>query len=834
MATGFYGEPAPDPLKRSSKASGSTNTVKNLKVALQNGTDRLVYATWTWKKAHTDHYHVVWRYYTSNGVGFIGNESDEKWGSTSGSVRVTYTAPSNAVRVMCTVTPVSTTYTRKKNKKTVTVKYWKATAKSASYAFKNDVTPAVPSVPSVSISAPNTIKAEMSVTDANTKQVEFEVVYDGVKRYKIGTAGVSKQYVSHIWGIATGHTYRVRARGVFNSKVKSAWSDYSSEVKTTPPAPKKIVKHNITNANTIYLEWSGSIGATDYTVEYTTSRNFFDRVSSISSVTVPTNSAFIQQLDSGRTWYFRVKATNSQGSSGWSPIYAVVLGFVPTAPTTWSETATGVVGDTVRFYWMHNSEDGSSQTNAQVEIALGDGDWTRVTPTYISKNDGEASYLTYQTFLTTSENLVDALGANVLDSDGNVVSTSVYTSYAEGTVIRWRVRTKGVVGSSTPEDDYGFSPWSTERSLTLYGRPSVSLIVTDDETSDAGVDAFTSFPIFVKATANPDVQNAISWNVSVVANDSYTEYDDTGMEVSVSAGNEIYSEYIPGNGENSIVHIFDASNIDFEPNVSYTITVRVAMSSGMTAESSQQILIDWTAAELWPNAEVTVDSELLCAYIRPFCTDDDDNYIENVTLSVYRREYDGRFTRLITDVPNTGETVFTDPHPSLDFARYRIVAKSIDTGQIGYYDLPGEEVGETAIIIQWDEAWSSFNVPSGDGDGLADSAWAGSVVRLPYNIKVSESSSIDKNLVEYIGRTAPVSYYGTQLGVSGSWSTEFPATDVDTRYALRRLQTWAGDAYVREPNGVGYWASVEVSFNKDYDNLLIPVTINVTRVEGGI
>lgn len=815
------------------KTSGSTNTVRNLIVALQNGTDRLVYATWSWPKKNTNHYHVVWRYYTVNGVGFIGNESDEA-GSTSGSVRATYTAPSNAVRVMCTVTPVAKTYSKKKGKKTVTLSYWKATAKSAKYSFPNDVAPAVPSVPSVSITSQNNLKAELSVTDPNTKQIEYEIVYDGTKTYKTGMSTVVKQYTSHIWGIAPGRSYRVRARGVYNSKVKSEWSDYSSEVKTTPSTPQRIITHNVTNETTIYLEWSISTGATSYTVEYTVSKNFFDRVSSISSVTVPINSAFIENLDTGRTWYFRVRATNDQGSSGWTPVYALCLGVPPTAPTTWTETAVGVVGDTVRFYWMHNSEDGSSQTNAQVEIAVGDGPWTRYAPTYISKNDGEASYLTYQTFLTTSENLDDALGANILDSDGNVISTVVYTSYAEGTVIRWRVRTKGIVGSSEPEAERGFSPWSTERSLTLYGPPSVNLVVTDSENSDSAVSTFTSFPIYLKATANPNIQNAISWNVSVVANESYTEYDEIGNLVNVSAGDEIYSEYIPGNGTNNLIKVFDASNIDFETNISYTITVRVAMSSGMTAESSQTILIDWVASELWPNAEVTVDSELLCAYIRPFCTDDEDNYVENITLSVYRREYDGRFRELVTDVANTGETVFTDPHPSLDFARYRIVAKSTATGQIGYYDLPGEEVGETGIIIQWDEAWSSFNVPSGDGDGLADSAWAGSMVKLPYNIKVSESTAIDKNLVEYIGRSAPVSYYGTQLGVSGSWSSEFPATDVDTRYALRRLQAWPGDAYVREPNGVGYWASVEVSFNKEYNNLLIPVTINVTRVEGGI
>jgi hypothetical protein len=322
--------------------------------------------------------------------------------------------------------------------------------------------------------------------------------------------------------------------------------------------------------------------------------------------------------------------------------------------------------------------------------------------------------------------------------------------------------------------------------------------------------------------------------MSVVANESYQTYDEAGRITYINAGDEIHSEYINGNGTNILSKVFSAGDIDFENEKSYTITVRVAMSSGMTAEASQVVSIDLEASILWPNAEVSVDPELLCAYIRPYCTDDEDNLIENVTLSVYRRDYDGRFTEIATGLDNSRNLVITDPHPSLDFARYRIVATSTVTGQIGYYDLPGEEVSETGLIIQWDEVWSNFNIPSGDGDGLANSAWAGSMLRLPYNVKVSESSNIDKNLIEYIGRSAPVSYYGTQLGVGGTWSSEFPATDVDTRYALRRLQIWRGDAYVREPNGVGYWASINVSFNKDYDNLLIPVTLDITRVEGGI
>ena len=89
-------------------------------------------------------------------------------------------------------------------------------------------------------------------------------------------------------------------------------------------------------------------------------------------------------------------------------------------------------------------------------------------------------------------------------------------------------------------------------------------------------------------------------------------------------------------------------------------------------------------------------------------------------------------------------------------------------------------------------------------------------------------------LNEYIGRSHPVSYYGTQLGVKGNWSAVIPRDDMETLYALRRLAIYRGDVYVREPSGVGYWANISVSFSKRYSEMTIPVSLSVTRVEGGI
>ena len=321
-----------------------------------------------------------------------------------------------------------------------------------------------------------------------------------------------------------------------------------------------------------------------------------------------------------------------------------------------------------------------------------------------------------------------------------------------------------------------------------------------------------------------------SFDVTYKSEEAYETVDHIGNKTYVTKGGEVYSKHFDIS-ENLDVDL-SANDVDLENNIRYTVTCMVTMNSGLSAEASSQFIVGWTEIAYEPNAEIGIHEDTFSAVIRPYCENENFELVEDVTLSVYRREFDGSFKEIATGMKNTRATFVVDPHPSLDCARYRIVATSISTGAVSYYDVVGYAVGGTAVIIQWDEEWTDFDTV--DSVSTEERHWAGSMLKLPYNIDVTPGYKMDVALVEYIGRKHPVSYYGTQLGETATWNTVIPADDKETLYALRRLAIWTGDVYVREPSGSGYWANISVSFNMKHMDLTIPVTLNITRVEGGL
>ena len=776
---------------------GTNHIMSPINVAYLNGGTGSSSSSSTTVSTNTlDHYSYQWLYDAGDSVWYIGTDYTDTDSQETSQRYCSYTPPENCTRVRCRVKPVAKT--RKVNNKDTP--YWSGQAVAVDFNM-NSFPPEEPPSPSVEIEKYELTATIDNITDARTDEIQFQV-YDLTKLFTTGTAKVTAAMATFKCNVNAGGSYRVRARAINllsgNSKIYSGWTDFTSPAETIPSAPGSITTIRGESSTSIYLEWEAVNSAETYEIEYTTNVNYFDGSSETTSVTgIEFNHYTVTGLESGDEYFFRVRAVNDQGESGWTEIKSVVIGKPPSAPTTWSSATTVITGQTLNLYWVHNAQDGSKETYAEVEITVNNGEPQTYTIENPTADDDEAEEKTKYYTVDTSQ-------------------------YTEGTQLKWRVRTAGAT------KQYG--EWSIMRTVDIYAPPTLTLSVTN-QNGDV-ITTLTSFPFFVEGLAGPNTQEPIGYHVSVIADTGYETVDEIGRTKIVNAGEEVFSQYVDTN--DPLLLAMEPSNIDLENNISYTVSVRVSMNSGLTADAETSFTVSWTDTEIPLDAEIAIDRDTFTAYVTPYSRDDETGVLtEGYTLAVYRREFDGDFKLIAGNLDSAKYTVVTDPHPALDYARYRIVATSNSTGSVSFYDVPGYPFGELVpVVIQWDEEWTDFEMT--DTDERAQPVWNGSLLKLWYNIDVNDNNAPDVVLVNYVGRKYPVSYYGTMQSSTPSWSVEIPATDTETIYQLRRLQTWPGDCYVREPSGSGFWASIKVSFSKTHQELTIPVTLDITRVEGGI
>lgn len=868
-----------------SKSTSNSNQVKVNVFGLSTSADNRLIAAWTWDKKNTENYAVEWVYYTGDKkpdgkcIWLTGNKSnvEEK--------HSTYDIPEGAKQVAFRVKPVSKTKSSTdKNGKTKETKYF--TGAFTAWKFFKKIPTNTPSSPEVKIENLK-LTAELNNVDTealNATHIEFQVVkdnkstFDSVKRAKINT---TSKYVSFTWTVDEGSEYTVRCRS-YRDGIVSEWSDFSSSVVARPAAPEGfaqcIAKSSSTEGTiSVYLEWDAVKTAIAYEIEYATNKGYFDISDQTTTVSVDKVTKWeIFGLAVGQTYFFRLRAKNDGSEeSKWSKISEVTLGEPPSAPTTWSSTTTAIADDPLVLYWVHNSKDGSSQTWADIALEIYVEDELKQNYTIQQKNTDDIK----ERDKTSSFDLTSYLQEH---------ATSLYS---EGIQIKWRVRTSGVTNEFGEWSIVRAIDINAKPSVSVEVADPNGILGVDTDT-------ISSFPIKISTTTSPSTQAPIGFHVTIVSNEIYDTVDGIGNDKTINIGEAVYSKYFDVNTdldnvelsagdvdlENGINYTLSCvaamdsglvanaeveftvdwdetsyvpnAEILFDPetvvthirpycneylstfykvtkvNNRFTLTdeeIDIVVGEeveGKYTTTGEQVYLGTTSVSIDESGNVTGGDEVY------YCENRVDIPVEGVTLSVYRREFDGSFTELATRIDASKNTFITDPHPALDYARYRIVSTTIATGAVGFYDMPGYLIDEKSVIIQWDEAWSTFDVS--EDEEVNEPAWSGSLLRLPYNIDVSDSYSMDTSFVKYAGRKRPVAYYGTQLGETSTWTVEIEKSDEETLYALRRLGIWPGNAYVREPSGSGYWANVVVSFSQAHKELTMPVTLTLTRVEGGI
>ena len=856
---------------------GQINTCKIDKYGIKADTTRTCYIEWSWdnKNNKTQHYEVKWEYQDSSGKWWEAEKST----TSDDKIKIaTYNADENAVEVKASVRPVlESGFKLFGSTSSTELEY----SEAVYFKFNGSVQALVPSVgiPEFKKTDNDNYKLTMSaavdmsiIRDNEKVAVQFQVLQD---HSKVVYTNAEPEFINitnadgtitHSCELPIGHVYQVRARtkrtrsavkekNIEAGSVISAWCSYSESVQAPPSNPTDL-NVKVMTATSVQLSFAEIPSAEKYIAEFVVKNDedypgftperyfstptiskqkaewyaddvddkqvYFLREESYSdgSNTKRIIGADLTGLATGGEYYIRLSAENGSwvNPSGWSEIIHFAIGIKPEPPTTWSSTHTAVVGEPVKLYWIHNAKDESTESHARLQMFF--------------NNEQNSTWIEY-------------IDHEIFRNDDGTYETSFYeldtNKYPVGSKIEWEVQTAGVA-VDTKNDELIFSDWSKRSEINIYKKPVLTLNLTDDKNNDVvgHEHPLMQFPLVIKLgvdAGDNQIPTGYYVSIDVVRTDSsklrngirgYSSTDSSGNSKWISEGDKIFARHIDTNDKVYDLKLWP-NDIILESGVTYRVSALASMDSGLNTDiQGTQFRVSWSSTDRAPFADIVVDRETITTQIMPYAPS-----TQNVRLSVYRRNHDDSFIEIGSNIDPKTHEVVVDPHPPLDYARYRIVSRNQNTGAISYYDVPPVAIQEKAIIIQWDEVWQTYNAVENSDNIPSSAIYSGNMLKLPYNIDVSNSNSIDVSHVRYIGRKRPVSYYGTQLGESVSWNVEVPKSDTDTLYKLRRLQSWLGDVYVREPSGSGYWATINISFNLTHCALTIPVSINITPVEGG-
>ena len=354
---------------------------------IQVGTDRKLFVTWYWKvpagyNSNTlDGYEVTWEYRTRDAKGNLSIWFTQDPSKTT-LTQSLYDAPENAYQVRVKVKPVSKTKDNSSNK---VVYYWSCEA--SGYKTKTfTVVPTAPNTPQLELKddqlyAVSTIGLDTDVYGPVTwYKCEFQLFKDGKDtgtKKKVSIQSIEPYQAETRFTIEkTSAEYQVRCRLVphSDSNNSSEWSPLSDKLQGLPEAPGAITECRATSKTSVLLKWDvpkTGILAMGYKIQYATNPRYFEGSDSVTTVSDIDQSQYeITNLESGKEYFFRVCARNLTGDSDWTDIVSVVLGSKASVPTTWSSSASVVKGETLTLFWVHNSEDNSRQSKAELEIIV--------------------------------------------------------------------------------------------------------------------------------------------------------------------------------------------------------------------------------------------------------------------------------------------------------------------------------------------------------------------------------------------------------------------------------------------------------------------------------
>lgn len=279
----------------------------------------------------------------------------------------------------------------------------------------------------------------------------------------------------------------------------------------------------------------------------------------------------IQGLESGTYWFGVGLSTGPMDIQTLfcKDFASCSIASVPEPPTMLSVPMAVCIGDTLRVGWVHNCEDGSAQTAAQMRLTA-------------TKPDGTAYTKTYS---ATSSEFAD------VSFDAGV--------FPDETRVSFQARTKGAARYKTDSSGArveAWSEWSDTVETTVYAKPVAQLSLGGTASASEEFEGYDlpSLPLVAEmgviASAGNLTQDVVQWTLSLVSEESFTYLDALGNDAVMAAGEmvcEVVSNSIDGDFAQPEMELaIPASQAVFYNGQAYRLTLSALMDSGLEAEAA--------------------------------------------------------------------------------------------------------------------------------------------------------------------------------------------------------------------------------------------------------
>ncbi len=569
-------------------------------------------------------------------------------------------------------------------------------------------------------------------------------------------------------------------------------------------------------------------------------------------------SWYITGLDTGKTWYFRIRSVAasdvSMTYSPWSEEFPISLASAPAVPVLYLSDEVITEDGMTTAYWSYISTDGSSQISGKVvEAFYREGTFTDDGNGNVTYSGGEWVYgFPVKDGVVTDAQHVDISAQNNGWRNGDVVYLALQTGSGSGgksdysTPVKLTIAAKpsvSVTGTSLddsePVTDYREGDGSTaefDLSKIPAGTPTVTVdgsAAAVSEYTDAAVTlaaapaegtevaitytaadekVLTAMPLTIEVEA----ENAEEISVAIERVGDYPMRRPDGEMTDGPDEETVYlSEPLPGTGGSINVRIDNISG-RLDDGAYYCIVVTATDKYGQSTEDRIRFAVHWTHQAWEPGAAFVTDAESLIARITPLAA---AGYAEGDACDIYRLGADQ--PELIYSGAQFG-TEYVDPYPAFgSLSGYKLVTVTAN----GDYITEENSFAEYDTTIEDEAGYEQLD------PGLLVIDFDGERVELPYDITLGNSWKKDFERTAYLGGHVAGDHNRAVLRDVSVGTVLVRNQDEALGGRMRALARYAGICHVRTPEGSSYAADVQVSENRAFDSARIEYSLSIQKVD---